>query len=81
MAAKRVEYAGRKPCKPGCPVCILPGCLLPAGRKLALAVLMSLMCALARALQPAFLDFPGIILRKRHYSAKAKSMCFGGKWT
>ena len=81
MAAKRVECTGRKPSKLDSPVYILPGCLCPAGRRLALAVLMALVCCLPRILKPAFLDFSTALLTNRHYSVKAKCLCFGGKLT
>jgi len=81
MAAKRVECTGRKPSKLDFPVCILPGCPCPAGRRLALAVLMALVCCLPRVLKPAFLDFPTALLTNRHYIVKAKCSCFGGKLT
>ena len=81
MAAKRVECTGRKPSKLDSPVYILPGCLCPAGRRLALAVLMVLVCCLPRVLKPAFLGFPGIVLTKGNHSAEAKKVCSGGQWT
>ena len=83
MAAKRVECTGRKPSKLDSPVCILPGCPCPAGRRLALAVLMALICCLPRVLKPAFLDFPGIVLQKgitvqrpRRYALEASKLCY-----
>ena len=83
MSAGRVEGTGRKPSELDSPVCILPGCPCPAGRRLALAVLMALVAVYSGCLNLLFWTFLELYLQKgitvqrlRRYALEASGLCY-----
>ena len=83
MSAGRVEGTGRKPSELDSPVCILPGCPCPAGRRLALAVLMALVAVYPGCLNLLFWTFLELYLQKgitvqrlRRYALEASGLCY-----
>ena len=64
MAARRVEGTGRKPSELDSALCILPGCPCPAGRRLALAVLMALVAVYPGCLNLLFWTFLQLCLQR-----------------